>query len=183
MLLANPNRSFYKENLAISYSKLGSTHSALGNLEQALEFCEDDLVLTKELYTSYPTNVSFKNGLAISYSKLGSTHSALGNLEQALKFYEERSRLGKELYTSYPTNVSFKNGLAISYAQLGRFYRDQMENTAQARSYFKQCLVLWQALANDYPAFVEYQKNLKWVQNNLADLDKADDPVILLKRN
>ena len=66
MLLANPNRSFYKENLAISYSQLGSTHSALGNLEQALKFYEERSRLGKELYTSYPTNVSFKNGLAVS---------------------------------------------------------------------------------------------------------------------
>ena len=49
-----------KNGLAISYSKLGDTHTALGNLEQALTFFEDETKLFEELYAAYPQNVSFK---------------------------------------------------------------------------------------------------------------------------
>ncbi|MCB9354185.1 MAG: hypothetical protein H6575_06430 [Lewinellaceae bacterium] len=35
-----PQHVGFKDGLAISYSKLGSTHSALGNLEKALQFFE-----------------------------------------------------------------------------------------------------------------------------------------------
>ncbi|MFN0036715.1 MAG: tetratricopeptide repeat protein [Saprospiraceae bacterium] len=80
--------------------------------------------------------------------------------------------MNKELYKAFPQNVDFKDGLAVSYSQLGRFFRDQKNDTEKARSFFKQCHELWKELANDFPAFVEYQNNLKWVQKALADLDK-----------
>ena len=57
--------------MAISYEKLGETHTALGNLDTALGFYEKDIALSKELYADFPTNVSYKNGLAVSYAKLG----------------------------------------------------------------------------------------------------------------
>jgi len=40
--------------LAISYSKLGDIHQALGEVDKALEFFELDIELTKELYESNP---------------------------------------------------------------------------------------------------------------------------------
>ncbi|MBI5914177.1 MAG: tetratricopeptide repeat protein, partial [Bacteroidetes bacterium] len=168
---AYPQNVSYKNGLAVSYSKLGDTHTELGDLTAALRHFEKDIELSKELYAAYPQNVSFKNGLAISYSQLGETHTALGDLTAALRHFEERSRLGKELYAAYPQNVSFKNGLAISYSQLGRFYRDKKNDRAKARLYFEQCQALWQELAKDYPGFVEFQRNLNWVQNALAGLE------------
>jgi hypothetical protein len=62
----------------MTFAELGETHTALGNLQQALTFFEDETRLFEELYAAYPANVSFKNGLAISYEKLGETHTALG---------------------------------------------------------------------------------------------------------
>jgi tetratricopeptide (TPR) repeat protein len=108
-----------KANIAVAFSKLGETHTSLGNMDKALIFYEKDIELSKELYAAYPTNVSFKSGLAISYEKLGSAHTALGNMEKALTFYEDETVLFEELYAAYPTHVSFKSGLAISYEKLG----------------------------------------------------------------
>jgi tetratricopeptide (TPR) repeat protein len=48
--------------------KLGDTHSALGDLQQALTYFEEYNRLEKELHEAFPQNVGFKNGLAISYS-------------------------------------------------------------------------------------------------------------------
>ena len=163
---AYPSNVGFKNGLAISYEKLGSTHSSLGNLEQALKFFEEDAQLTKELYEAYPSNVGFKNGLAISYEKLGSTHSSLGNLEQALKFFEERSRLGKELYEAYPSNVGFKNGLAISYVKLGTL-SEQMDKKAEGRLFLEQAREIWEELVVEASAYIEFQRNLKWVRGRL----------------
>jgi tetratricopeptide (TPR) repeat protein len=168
---AYPQNVEFKNGLAGSYSKLGDTHSALGNLAQALNFFEQYNQLEKELYESYPQNVSFKNSLAISYQYLGITHSALGNLAQALNFFEDYNKLEKELYESYPQNVEFKNGLAVSYSKLGVFYRDKKSNPTSARPYFEQCQQLWQELALDFPAYVEFQKNLQWANDALAKLN------------
>jgi tetratricopeptide (TPR) repeat protein len=166
---ANPNNVAFKNGLAISYEKLGETHSSLGNLDNALGFYEEDIKLSKELYAANPNNVEFKNGLAVSYSKLGETHTSLGNLDKALEFYEEQNKLSKELYAANPNNVDFKNGLAVSYSQLGRFYQDKKQDKKQARIYFEQCQTLWTELATSFPSYVEFQNNLKWVQDRLLE--------------
>jgi tetratricopeptide (TPR) repeat protein len=111
-----------KLNEAVSLERLGLTHSALGNLDKALTYFEDEIKLFKELYDASRNNLDFKNGLAISYEKLGNTYFALGNLDKALELYEKRHRLSKDLYAAYPNNLSFKNGLAISYSNLGQTY-------------------------------------------------------------
>ncbi|MCL6590094.1 MAG: hypothetical protein K6U80_09100 [Firmicutes bacterium] len=59
-----------KPCLAISYSKLGDLHQALGRFGQALQFVELDTNLTKELYEANSKNVQLKHGLAVSYYKL-----------------------------------------------------------------------------------------------------------------
>jgi tetratricopeptide (TPR) repeat protein len=169
---AYPNNVEFKNVLAVSYEKLGSTHIALGNLDKALGFYEACNRLEAALYAYYPNNVDFKNGLAISYGKLGSTHIALGNLDKALGFYEVYNKLMGELYDSYTNNVEFKNGLATSYLMLGQFFRDKKHDNAQARHHITQGLALYEALVQDFPAFVGFQRNLSWARKALADLDK-----------
>ncbi len=165
-----PSNVNFKNNLAISYSKLGQTHAQLGNLEKALKFYQDETQLFEQLYESYPSNVNFKNNLAISYSKLGDTHAELGNLEKALKFYQDYNQLEKQLYESYPSNVSFKNGLAISYEKLGDFYKNHRKDKSKANVYFKQAEALWLELVRDAPAYVQFQKFLGMVQDDLKSL-------------
>lgn len=57
---ADPNNVFFKNGLAISYSKLDETHTTLGNSKKALELFEEYTKLKKELYEADPNNVSFK---------------------------------------------------------------------------------------------------------------------------
>ncbi|MBN8589035.1 MAG: tetratricopeptide repeat protein [Rhodothermia bacterium] len=161
-----------KHLIAISYEKLGETHTALGDLKQALKYFELETNLFIELYDAFPNNVSFKNGLAISYSKLGETHSALGDLKQALTYFELDADLSKELYDTFPNNVRFKNGLAISYFKLGVFYRNQKQSN-QARPYFEQAVALWAELVQDAPLVVAYQRFLTKARNDLAALGAA----------
>ena len=165
-----PTNVGFKNGLAISYSKLGDTHSSLGNLEKALTYFDEETALFEQLYDSYPTDVGFKKGLAISYEKLGATHSSLGNLDQALIYFDEQTALFEELYASYPTNVGFKNGLAISYAQLATFYRDQRQDNLQARHYFLQAKSLWEALVEQSPQHSEFVKYYEMVQRDIEEL-------------
>ncbi|MBK7475441.1 MAG: tetratricopeptide repeat protein [Haliscomenobacter sp.] len=158
----------FKNGLAISYSKLGETHTALGNLPKALTFFEDETKLFEELHDSYPQNVDFKNNLAISYSKLGETHTALGNLPKALTFFEERSRLGKELHDSYPQNVSFKNGLAISYLLLGQFYKNNLNEPETATQYIQKGYELYEELVRDFPDYQKFRGNYEWAKEQLG---------------
>jgi tetratricopeptide (TPR) repeat protein len=167
---AHPSNVKFKNFLAISYQYLGITHTSLGNLDKALGFYEERNKLSKELYTANLNNVEFKNGLASSYSQLGETHTSLGNLDKALGFYEEDIKLSKQLYAANPNNVEFKNGLALSYQWLGWFYENQMKNKPKAQEYYKNSEKLLTELATSFPSYVEFQKNLKWVQDMLSEL-------------
>ncbi|MDZ7878443.1 MAG: tetratricopeptide repeat protein [Saprospiraceae bacterium] len=168
-----------KENLAVSLSRIGNTHAALGNLDKALQFYEDYSKLEKQLYESYPNNVSFKNGLAISYQYLGYTHAALGNLDKALQFYEDDAELTKQLYESYPNNVEFKNNLAISYSKLGETHA-ALGNLDKALQFYEDDAELTKQLYESYPNNVEFKNNLAISYSKLGsthaalgNLDKA----------
>jgi hypothetical protein len=65
--------------------------------------------------------------------------------------------------------VEFKNNLAISYIKLG-YHTELMQNTNQARTYYQQSKQLYIELVRDFPAYVEFQRNLQWVQNRLEGL-------------
>ncbi len=162
----------FVHDLAVSYERLGDTHSALGDLQKAMEFFEKYNELTKELYEANPQNVSFKNSLAISYSKLGDTHRALGDLQKALEFYQERSRLGKELYEANPQNVSFKNGLAISYSTLGDTHR-ALGDLQKAVEFFAKYNELTKELYEANPQNVSFKNSLAISYSKLGDTHRA----------
>ena len=176
----NPQNVDFKKGLVISSSKLGLTHSALGNLPKALTFLEESSRLGKELHEAFPQNVDFKNLLAIAYSKLGSTYTALGNLPQALTFFEKDFELQKELHAAYPENVSFKNNLAISYEKLGMTHT-ALGNLPQALTFFEQFNDLEKELHKAYPQIVYFKYGLaisclqlgQFYKNGLISKDKA----------
>jgi tetratricopeptide (TPR) repeat protein len=161
-----------KNGLAISYEKLGETHSALGNLPMALTFFEKDIELTKELHEAYPQNVDSKNGLAISYSKLGATHTALGNLPKALTFFEQFNQLEAALHEVYPQNVDFKNGLAISYSKLGATH-SALGNLPKALTFFERFDELMIELHEAYPQNVEFKNVLAISYSKLGETHTA----------
>lgn len=100
----------YKNNLAISYSKLGETYSSLGELGKALEYFEAETELFKELHASYPENVSFKNGLAISYIKLAEVYEVTDKAK-ARQHYEMARDIWEEMHGRFPAYAEFKRNL------------------------------------------------------------------------
>ena len=157
--LEDPVSSFFKGNLAISYSKLGETYTSLGQLDSALTYFQERSRLGLQLYQDYPQNVNFKNGLAISYEKLGSTYTSLGQLDSALTYFIDETGLFVELYQDYPQNVNFKNGLAISYEKLGSTYTS-LGQLDSALTYFIDETGLFVELYQDYPQNVNFKNGL-----------------------
>src|SRR5262245_53962701 len=109
-----------------------------------------------------------KNEIAILCERIGRYHTTLGYLDQALGFFEERSRLGKELYDAYPNNVDFENRLALSYQWLGWTY-EQIGNKTRAIEYYTLSAELLSQLVKRFPEYVEFKKNVNWVQNKLSE--------------
>ncbi|MBL7782650.1 MAG: tetratricopeptide repeat protein [Saprospiraceae bacterium] len=105
----------FKNGLAISYEKLGSTHTKLGNLQQALKYFVERNNLAQELHNDYPTNVNFKNGLAISYSKLGWFYkNQLKDNTKARLYFEKYLALREELARDFPGFAEFVRGLELA---------------------------------------------------------------------
>ena len=94
--------------MAISFEKLGSTHTSLGNLDKALKYFEDETVLFEELYEANPQNVGFKNGLAISYSKLGLFYrDEKEEQNKAFEYFQKAKRLWDALVQDFPSYIKF----------------------------------------------------------------------------
>jgi tetratricopeptide (TPR) repeat protein len=93
----------HKNGLAISYSKLGDIHQALGQLDQALEFFEMETDLFKELYEANPKNVDLKNGLAISFYKLADIYRLKNQKNKAKQLFSKALNIWKQLFNS--TNI------------------------------------------------------------------------------
>ena len=162
----------FVHDLAVSYERLGDTHSALGDLQKAMEFFEKYNELTKELYEANPQNVSFKNGLAISYSTLGDTHRALGDLQKAVEFFAKYNELTKELYEANPQNVSFKNSLAISYSKLGDTHR-ALGDLQKALEFYQERSRLGKELYEANPQNVSFKNGLAIAYSKLGETHSA----------
>lgn len=165
----SPENVAFKYGLAISYEKLGSIQSMLGNSGQALTFFEYGTKLFEELCEVYPQNISLKNSLAISYSKLGETHNTLGNLVQALTFFRSFSNLMKELYNGDFQNISFKNSLAISYSKLGETF-STLGDLEQALTFFEHYNLLEKELYDAYPQNIEFKNGLASSYSRLGEI-------------
>ena len=99
--------------MANSPTRCGFPRVSLGNLQQALTYFEKDLELTKQLYDSFPNNVSFKNGLALSYQWLGWFYETkLNDKSKANENYHSSKTLLEQLVNSFPMYVEFKKNLA-----------------------------------------------------------------------
>ena len=83
-----------------------------------MKFFEDRSQLGKELYDSYPENVSFKNGLAISYVKLGQTYNSNGDNIRCCEHFYMAKELWEQLVDEAPQYVQFKRFLGMIEADI-----------------------------------------------------------------
>ena len=98
--------------LAILAERVGTFHTTTGNLDQALDYYEQSTQLRKDLYESYPTNVTFKNGLAISYVTLGVFfRDNRRDTTNARVYFQQAETLWAELVASSPAYAEFQRNL------------------------------------------------------------------------
>jgi tetratricopeptide (TPR) repeat protein len=169
----------YKLGLAISYSKLGLTHTSLNNLDKALTSYEEFYILIKELYQSNQSNLDIKTHLAVSMSRLGKTYLNLGNLEKALSFFEDFNSLYTELNEAYPNNAEIKNGLAISYSKLGSTH-ESLGNLNKALIFFEECNRIMKEIYDNNRSNLKFKFDLNIslgalgeINTSLGNLEKA----------
>ena len=104
-----PNNVSFKNGLAISYSKLGETHSALGNLEKALTYYEDYNKLEKELYSAYPNNVEYHFNYAVSLRFMGQIILKQKGAKTAMPYLEQAYHLFNILFEKTKTPIYYQH--------------------------------------------------------------------------
>jgi tetratricopeptide (TPR) repeat protein len=163
-----PNQVNFKNQLGISYQWLGDLQQYLGNAEKAIEYFKEFNQLFEELNQDYPNQSDFKKFLAISYQYLGISHLSLGKLNETLNYFEKYNQLVSELYKDYPNIIDFSYGLATSYILLGHAQKANNE-LGKVKINYQKALPLLEDLCQKVP-IPEYQNQLTWVKNALADL-------------
>ena len=109
---AYPDNVFYKEALATSYLKLGSTYSSLDNLDKALENFQQSQPISKNLYESSPENVEYKLQWINLNKEMGIFYLEKKNDKtKALEHLQLAEKRCKELTVESPKNVEYPKTL------------------------------------------------------------------------
>ena len=106
-----------------AFGHLGNTHHTLGNFKQAIEYCNQNVSIAKE--------VGDRAGVGIAYGNLGSAYNSLGNFKQALEYNHQSLGIAKE--------VGDRAGEGRAYGNLGNVYQS-LGNFKQAIEYYNQDL-------------------------------------------
>jgi tetratricopeptide (TPR) repeat protein len=106
------NRDNGNYSTALNY--LGIAYRLLGNYQQAIEFNQQHLQITRE--------ISDRRGEGSAYGNLGNTYLALGQVSLAIEFHEQHLQITKEIGDLNGEGIAYGN-LGNAYHALGQFQR------------------------------------------------------------
>jgi len=99
---------------------------------------------------------------ASAYRRVGEIHRELGNESKSTDARRRSSRLLQQLHLDYRHDPTYRDELAHSNFELGAALH-RNNHLDEADGYFDQALVLWRALADDFPTKPEYRKSIvRW---------------------
>ena len=148
-LLDNP------QSHSIVLGNIGNAYRNLGQVEKALEYYEQALVISREIYDMRNEGVWIEN--------LGIAYSDLGQVEKALEYYEQALMIAKEIGDRQGEGAALGT-LGIAYSNLG-----QVE---KALEYYEQALVISRKMGDRRGEGV-WLGNLGNAYFNLGHLEKA----------
>ncbi len=98
-----------KKAMARAYFNLAILHSVTGNLEKAIQHCEETLILAEAM--------GDRIGLGSVYNTLGTIYRDQGKYDQAINAYTMKLKISQEL--------GDKTGVGAAYGNLGNAYRNK----------------------------------------------------------
>jgi tetratricopeptide (TPR) repeat protein len=152
-------------------NNLGSTYQSLGQYEQAIDFCQQSLLIACE--------VGDRKGEANSLNNLGNAYWSLGQCSQAIDFCQQSLAIKRE--------IGDRNGEANSLGNLGNAY-ECLGAYEQAIDFHQQSLAIaceigdrngeassLIGLGNAYKSLGEYEQAINVYQQSLAIAREIDD--------
>ncbi|MEZ5040517.1 MAG: NB-ARC domain-containing protein [Saprospiraceae bacterium] len=166
-------------NFTSLHNYIGNYYTTTGNLNKALYYYNQGMLLGEKLVETDSNNAHLKNLLNIFYNYLGNTYSTLGNIEKALFFYTKSQQNALALTKLLPEEYLYKSNLAISYSKLGET-QSSLGNLEKALGYFEERSRIGKELYESYPENVSFKNGLAIsyeklgeTQSSLGNLEKA----------
>jgi tetratricopeptide (TPR) repeat protein len=163
-----PKNIKFKNGFALAFGELGKVYLIKGELDKAIQNFVSCSNLILELYGQDNNNVDYKRNLSDTYCYLGRSYKSL-NLERSLHYFEISFKLITELFKKNPTNIDYKNLLAKINLEYGKYYQ-YSKDLKNAKLYFEAAKALWKQLVNQTPDYVQYQRNLDSITEELSNL-------------
>jgi len=142
-------QSYNLRNLGVVYNSLGQINKAIGYYEQAL-------VIDKE--------IGYRRGESADLGNLGSAYSSLGQVEKAIGYYEQALTIIKE--------IGDRKREGIWLGNLGNAYRD-LEQVEKAIGYYEQALIIAKEI-DDRHNEGTWLSSLGMAYLSLGQVDKVD---------
>ena len=157
----NAHKSNWK--YTASLTSLGNAYDSLGQYQQAIQYHQQSLDITRE--------IGDKQGEASSYNNLGNAYNSLGQYQQAIQYHQQSLDIKRE--------IGDKQGEAYSYIGLGNAY-NSLGQYQQAIQYHQQSLDItreigdkkgeansYNNLGNAYDSLGQYQQAIQYHQQSL----------------
>jgi tetratricopeptide (TPR) repeat protein len=176
LYLRSPQNIEYKNQFALSYSRLGNTYMFSKQWQMALDEYKRSQQVQKNLHEEYPNKMEFKKSLALAYSNMGAAYIHLDSVDKALSLYQKRLDLAKELYETNPENLKIKTNLALSYAHLGILFKEKIKepDKPKALSYLQEAQKILIAIKRDAPEYAPIFKFLESISFKIGNLLHRD---------
>ncbi len=153
-------------------NNLGNAHQSLGQYQQAIDFQQQSLAITREIGKACGTSIALRNSEAISLCNLGNAYGSLGQYEQSIDFQQQSLAITCE--------IGDRNGEANSLCNLGSVYYS-LGQYQQSIDFQQQSLAIKReigarngeansllGLGNAYLSLGKYEQSIDFYQQSLA---------------
>ena len=110
---------------------LATAYKDLGEIQRAIQFYEQALLIDREL--------GDRRGEGVDLGNLGNAYSDLGETQRAIQFYEQHLSIAREL--------GYRRGEGIALGNLGNAYA-QLGETQRAIQFYEQALLIHRELGD-----------------------------------
>ena len=85
------------------------------NASQALDYCNQEIGLLRDLIARFPSNASLKPDLGVALGMAAGAEMRKGDLERAAELYRQSINLREELMRADPNDVGLQRSLMVAY--------------------------------------------------------------------
>lgn len=160
--------------MAGAYHKSAVIAEAIGDRDDAIEFCNHSLAIFAKLTAKSPDDEALQARQANAYNSLGLLLGATGKSQDSLAAYAKAIALQQAIADRQPGAGEPEQALAETYSNLG-LQQGQLDNKPAAKKALAASIRLLNQLLEAQPGDVDLRHDLAIGCNNLSFVDRGDD--------